>query len=120
MSRFVALFQFLLALAGCTQGGTTYSSRVQSGAETLYSTIHVQAGVARFECRDSSSGQCRYTLYPDACAGNAGCTLPPLQQFAVARGETRQVAGLIDFRPCVSTNAVAVGADCQPLARVAH
>lgn len=115
MSKFVALFQFLLALSGCSQSGTTYSHRVQSDAETLYSTIHVQDGVSRFECIDSSSGQCEYTLYPEACHGNAGCKSPPLQHFAVVRGESRQLAGLVDFRPCVSTNPAALGADCQPV-----
>ncbi|MBS0216928.1 MAG: hypothetical protein JSR63_01975 [Proteobacteria bacterium] len=116
MSKFIALFQFLLALSGCSQSGTTYSHRVQSDSETLYSKIHVQDGVARFECVDSSSGQCEYTLYPDACHGNADCKLPPLQHFAVARGETRQLAGLVDFRPCVATTTAVPGADCQPAA----
>lgn len=116
MSKFVALFQFLLALSGCSQSGTSYSHRVQSDNETLYSRIHVQDGVSRFECVDSSSGQCQYTLYPDACGGLAGCKLPPLQHFAVARGESRQLTGLVDFRPCVTTTTVVPGADCQPAA----
>ncbi|MGG6462212.1 hypothetical protein [Solilutibacter silvestris] len=114
MSKFVALFQFLLALSGCSQSGTSYSHRVQSESETLYSKIHVQDGVSRFECVDSSSGQCQYTLYPDACGGLASCKLPPLQHFAIARGESRQLTGLVDFRPCVTTTAAIPGADCQP------
>ena len=116
MSKLVALFQFLLALSGCSQGGTHYSHRVQSDGESLYSRIHVQDGVSRFECVESSSGQCQYTLYPDACGDNASCTLPPLQHFAVARGKSRQLAGLTDFRPCVTTTASVPGADCRPVA----
>jgi len=76
----------------------------------------VQDGVARFNCVESSSGSCHYTLYPDACAGKADCQLAPLQRFTVARGESHQIAGLVDFRPCVATTAAAMGADCQPAA----
>ena len=116
MSKLIALFQFLLALSGCSQHGTTMTHRVQSSTETLSSTIHIQDGVARFECTDSSSGQCQYTLYPDTCGGKADCKLAPLQQFGVARGESRQLTGVIKFHPCVTTTTTALGADCKPLA----
>ena len=116
MSKFIALLQFLLALSGCSIGGTTYTNRIDSDQVRLTSKAHVQDGVARFNCVDSSSGSCHYTLYPDACAGKADCQLAPLQRFTVAHGESHQIAGLVDFRPCVATTGAAMGADCQPAA----
>ena len=116
MSKFIALLQFLLALSGCSVGGTTYSNRIDSDREQLTSKARVQDGVARFDCVESSTGSCHYTLYPEACSGKADCQLAPLQRFIVARGESHQVAGLIDFRPCVATSNAAMGADCQPAA----
>jgi hypothetical protein len=116
MSKFIALLQFLLALSGCSLGGTTYSNRIDSDQEKLHSKARVQDGVARFDCVESSSGSCHYTLYPDACAGKADCQLAPLQRFIVARGESHQVAGLIDFRPCVATTPAPMAADCLPAA----
>ena len=114
MSKFIALLQFLLALSGCSIGGTSFTNRIDSDQVRLTSKAHVQDGVARFNCVESSSGACHYTLYPEACAGKADCQLAPLQRFSVARGESHQVAGLIDFRPCVATTAAALAADCQP------
>ena len=116
MSKFIALLHFLLALSGCSLGGTTYSNRIASDREQLTSRARVQDGVARFECVESSSGACHYTLYPEACSGKADCQLAPLQRFSVASGKSHQVAGLIDFRPCVATTAAALAADCQPAA----
>ena len=116
MSKFIALLQFLLALSGCSLGGTSFTSRIDSGHEQLTSKAQVQDGVARFNCVESSTGNCHYTLYPDACAGKADCQLAPLQRFSVARGESHQIAGLVDFRPCVTTKATAMAADCQPVA----
>ena len=116
MSKFIALLQFLLALSGCSVGGTSFTNRIDSDHTRLTSKAHVQDGVARFNCVESSSGSCHYTLYPDACAGKADCQLAPLQRFTVARGESRQIAGLVEFRPCVATTGAAMAADCQPAA----
>lgn len=120
LPRLVVLLQFLAMLSGCSAGGTTFTSEVDSDAETLSSRVRVQDGVSRFDCRASSSGQCYYTLYPHACNGEADCKLAPLRHFAVARGDSRQIAGLSDFRPCGSARDVRVGADCQPAASVAR
>ena len=116
MSKFIALLHFLLALSNCSLDSTTYSNRIDSDREQLTSKARVQDGVARFECVESSSGACHYTLYPEACSGKADCQLAPLQRFTVASGESHQVAGLIDFRPCVATTASTLAADCQPAA----
>ena len=111
------LSPLLLLLAACGLDGTSYSNRIaNNGHDTLYSKARAKGGVARFECKASDSGQCHYTLYPDACAGKADCTLAPLQRFTVARGKSREIAGLGDFRVCVGIDAAAIGADCQPVA----
>ena len=110
------LSPLLLILAACGANGTSYSHRIGANDhDVLYSKAHAKDGNARFECKASDSGECHYTLYPEACAGKADCALAPLQRFTVKRGETRQIAGLGEFRPCVSINASAVGSDCQPI-----
>ncbi|HSD16361.1 MAG TPA: hypothetical protein VLC71_03755 [Thermomonas sp.] len=116
MSKLIALLQFLLALSGCSVADATHTNRIDSDREQLLSKAHVQDGVARFNCVESSSGRCHYTLYPDACNGKSDCQLAPLHRFAVARGESHQIAGLVDFRPCVATTAAPMRADCQPAA----
>lgn len=116
MTKFIALLQFLLALAGCSPGGTTWTSRVDAGPVALHSKASVQDGVAHFECVKSSSGGCHYTLYPEACGGNAACQLAPLQRFTLASGDSRQLTGMIGFRPCVRVDDVLPAADCHPAA----
>lgn len=116
MSKLIALLHFLLALSGCSLGGTTWTSQVEDDGTRLHSKVRLEDGVARFICMDSSSGQCHYTLFPEACGNQADCRLAPLQRFSVARGEDRQITGMVDFRPCVATTAAAMRADCQPAA----
>lgn len=116
MTKLIALLQFLLALAGCSPGSINWTSRVDDGRLALHSKASVQDGVARFECVRSSSGACHYTLYPDACGGDADCRLAPLQRFNVASGDSRQLTGMVGFRPCVRLDDVLPGADCQPAA----
>ena len=119
MSKLIALFQFLLALAGIGVGGTTYDTRVAAnGHDVLDSRAHVQDGVARFDCRASDTGLCHFTLYPQRCT-DATCDAPPLRSFDVARGDSRQIAGLPGFRLCVDADGAALGPDCKPRATLA-
>ena len=119
MTKFIALLQFLLALVGVHSGGTDYSYRVEeSNGTSIYGKAHAQDGVARFECLGSSSGSCHYTLYPERCAGTP-CDDTPLQRFAVARGESRQIAGLSGFRLCVDPTTAALDRQCKPVAATA-
>ena len=126
MSKLVTIARLLLSpllmiLSACGIGGTSYSNRIgNNGHDTLYAKAHVKDGVARFQCLASDSGTCHYTLYPDACAGKADCTLAPLRHFAVARGQTRRIEGLHDFRVCVGIDPKALRADCEPVATTAH
>jgi hypothetical protein len=119
MTKLIALLQFLLALAGFSSAGTTWTSQVHDNGQVLSSRAHAQDGVASFECIDSSSGRCHYTLYPPRCAG-PGCDAPPLRSFDVARGESRQIAGLSGFRLCVDAVGAALGPDCRPRVAVAR
>ena len=119
MSKLIALLQFLLALAGVDVGGSDYSNRISNGGhDVLNVRTHVQHGVARFECLASDSGWCHYTLYPDACT-DTGCTSAPIQRFSVARGQSRQIAGLTGFHPCVATTAAPLDPRCRPIASTA-
>ena len=94
MTKFVALLQFLLALGGCSLGGTTYSNRIaEGGHDVLASRARVQDGVARFDCRASDSGWCHYTLYPDACGDGKDCALAPIQRFASLTARPRRPPG---------------------------
>ncbi|HZX79200.1 hypothetical protein [Lysobacter sp.] len=116
-----ALFFYVLSLFGCDVGRDTFVDRISiDGAQALYSKATVEAGVARFECVRSASGQCVYTLFPRECdganasaKGKADCLSQPIEQFVVANGDTRQIAGLRDFRLCVSDEHAAPGPGCQ-------
>jgi hypothetical protein len=120
MPKFISIARLLLSpllviLSACNSG-TSYSNRIGAdGHDVLYSKAQAKDGVARFECKASDSGVCHYTLYPDACGGKADCGLAPLQRFSVARGESRKVTGLRDFRVCVGIDERVLGADCQPI-----
>lgn len=122
MPKLIAIAKLLLSpllmlLSACGADGTSYSNRIGSnGHDVLHSKARVEDGVARFQCLASDSGQCHYTLFPEACAGKPDCALAPLQRFTVARGEGRQIKGLRDFRVCVGIDEKALGADCQPIA----
>jgi hypothetical protein len=111
MNKLIALLYFLLSLVGLDVGGTTLEHRVDTnGAEVLHSRAHVQAGVARFECISSRSGQCHYlvlprecTPTPDAVVPGGDCMSEPLASFVVPHGDSHQVTGLHAFRLCVSS-----------------
>jgi len=107
-------------LSACGMDGTSYSNRIAgNGHDVLYSKAIAKDGVARFECKASSSGTCYYTIFPEACAGKADCALVPLQRFTVKTGQTRRIAGLDRFRVCVAIDARPLRADCEPAAQVA-
>lgn len=110
-----ALLYFVLSLFGCDVGRSTFIDRVGiDGVYSLYSKATVEAGVARFECLRSASGHCYYTLFPRECdTKNGACPSQPIERFAVANGDTRQIAGLKDFRLCVSDEDATAGSGCE-------
>ncbi|MGY1459561.1 MULTISPECIES: hypothetical protein [unclassified Luteimonas] len=129
MNKLLALCYFVLSLFGFDGGGATFVHRVGAdGGDVLYSKAQVQAGVGRFECLRSESGQCHYTVYPRDCtpatataatAQATGCRAASAQRFVIARGDSRQISGLHDIRLCVSTDGGTRGPDCEPGASIA-
>ena len=124
MNKLIALCYFVLSLFGCDGGGNTIVHRTSvDGSDALYSRARVQAGVARFECLRSASGQCHYAVFPRVCvpappAGDehdANCLQGRAERFALATGESRQVTGLHGFRLCVSVERGTADPDCEPL-----
>jgi hypothetical protein len=127
VNKLFALCCFVLSLFGVDVGGATYVHRVGAGdGDVLYSKAQVQAGVGRFECLSSESGQCHYTVYardcrpaPATAAQATGCRVASAQRFVIARGDSRQISGLHDIRLCVSTDNGTRGPDCEPVASIA-
>lgn len=118
----IALLYFLLSLLGFDVGGSSLEHRsTHAGDDVLLSRAHVQAGVARFECVRSDSGECHYLVLPRDCVAttssdaDAGgpCAGTPIARFALAQGESHQMAGLQHFRLCVAVDADPVEPACQ-------
>lgn len=115
MRNLIAAVYFLLGLFGCQIGSTTTVTRsVIDGVDVIHSRTRTMAGIARFECIASSSGECHYTLFPSRCASSQdGCTRP-VERFVMSTGETREVVGLPTFRACVTREEAALTPDCAP------
>jgi hypothetical protein len=111
MQRFLLLALASLSLAGCHASGTSMTSRTDENGVRLYSKIFIKDNVASFHCVESSSGACHYTLFPRDCR-TSDCAMQPIQRFDVAVGDERRIAGLTDFHPCVSHEAVVPKPDC--------
>lgn len=109
MRNLFAAIYFLLALFGCESGGTTTITRtVSNGVDLIHASTHVKAGVARFECLASASGECHYTLLPPQCAAtDAACKESPIDRFSIKTGESREVVGLPRFSACISQDGSA-------------
>ena len=122
MNKLMALCYFVLSLFGCDTGGSTYVHRtVADGIEALYSRTTVEAGVARFECLGSASGQCHYTVLRSGCTPSTspdggstpGCADKPIEQFTLANGHSRQIPGLQRFDLCVATRQGSAAPGCK-------
>lgn len=115
MRNLIAAVYFLLGLFGCQVGGTTTVTRsVIDGVDVIHSRTRTMAGIARFECIASASGECHYTLFPTQCASSQdGCTRP-VERFVMTTGETREVVGLPTFKACVTREEAALTPACEP------
>lgn len=120
MNRLIALFYFVLSLVGFDVGGSSFEHRASAnGSDVLLSRAHVQAGVARFDCVHSASGECHYIVLPRTCGpmdavdGSHDCTPEPIARFTLAQGESHQVSGLQQFRLCVGPASEPAGEACD-------
>lgn len=122
MNRLIALFYFVLSLIGFDVGGSSFEHRATAnGTEVLLSRAHVEAGVARFDCVHSASGECHYLVLPRSCGalGDAdadpgdACRQSPIARFSLAKGESHQVPGLQQFRLCVAPSQDPAGEACD-------
>ena len=116
MRNLIAAIYFLLALFGCESGGTTIVTRsVIDGVDIIHARTQIKAGIARFECLASASGQCHYTLFPSKCASTDGsCMKKPIDRFTMRAGESREVVGLPRFSACVTKDDASMTPDCGP------
>lgn len=128
MRHCITLLYLLLALAGCNEwGSATVNHTVVDGKDVIHSKTRVAGGLAQFDCLESTSGSCHYTLFPADCAtspaggGTTSCDVVPIERFALAVGASRKVLDMPSgFRPCVSDSDVTVALDCKPLAQSAQ
>lgn len=129
MNKLIALCYFVLSLYGCDVGSSTSVYRAQAnGSDVLYSKVVTQAGIARFDCVRSASGQCHYRVFSRECASSSGgpgqtsparCVTKPIESFAIANGDSRMIPGLQTFSVCVSAEDGTEQADCRMLEPVA-
>ncbi|MFP7722378.1 hypothetical protein [Lysobacter sp. A3-1-A15] len=130
MNKLIALCCYALSLYGCDLGGSTFVQREQAGGiDRLHSRVVANPGIARFECIDSASGRCHYTLFDTSCQAapsalptqRPACGREPLQRFVLDAGDDKRVAALPAFRPCVRGDAKVPGPDCEvPVALAAR
>lgn len=113
MHKLIALFYFILSLAGCDHADRSIVMRsTVDGTDLFYSRVSVTAIDSVFRCIHSQSGQCHYGVFEHDCASTPACTAP-LRQFAMNAGTERKLSDLPpDFELCVSADASPITRDC--------
>ncbi|MFC4763933.1 hypothetical protein [Dyella koreensis] len=105
MRNLLAVIYYVLAMVGCTGGRTIEMHSMTDGHDRVHGVVHLQAGVAKFECVGSASGQCHFVLFSAACPDvgvDKACDAPPLERLALAVGASRELVGLpVEFKACV-------------------
>lgn len=110
-----------LILAGCNYAPSSSSTTTTiNGADVLHSVITESTpGVAKFECAKSTSGNCYYTVFTNDCRAAANdaaattCTTRQIEVFSLAKGESKELAGLPSgFQHCVSQDTKPVAPGC--------
>lgn len=122
MRNLMALLYYLCALFGCDVGGTVTVHRASAdGSILIDSQARVSERIARFECRQSRSGQCHYTLLRTACAPSAQpaatapeCSERAFERFVLDAGQTREIIDIAPgFTICAEPSGAPVGAGCR-------
>ena len=100
-----------LLLTGCNYApSTSITTTTINGKNVLHSIVTTPApGVTKFECAESASGNCNYAVFTNVCAAAANdattttCTTRLINEFTLAMGEAKELAGLpADFKHCVN------------------
>ena len=118
MRIITSLMSCLMTLAGCHEKpSVTHITRTSGGdAGTIFSKATQIEGVATFQCFESDSGRCHYLVYAQHCPAaapgeNPHCEREPLDQFALAPGERREIRGLpASFHLCVDRREISANA----------
>jgi len=116
MKTVLAIVLYTLSLFGIELGHQVRIDHIQrDGSDVLYSKVVAQPTGTRFECLRSASGQCYYTVYARECTapGHGADCAKSADRFALAKGDSRQLATLSTLRVCVSAEAGVAGADCE-------
>jgi len=113
----LAILVWTLSLFGIEVGTQVRVDHIRAeGSDVLTSRVVARPAGTRVECVRSASGQCYYTVFPDACtpasAHGMRCN-QPIGHFALAKGERRQVATLANVRVCVRADATLARPDCD-------
>jgi hypothetical protein len=103
MFKLYAIMYFLLAFTGCSHDERSFVTRsTVNGVDQIYSKVRVHAGTGTFECLNSITGSCHFTLF--ACAVGQ-CDNAPTRQLAVAAGAELDVRNLPgQFQLCASVD----------------
>jgi hypothetical protein len=120
MDKLFALAAFVLSLLGCEPQRSVFEHRtVYDGRDLLHARASVESGVARFECLESATGLCYWTVRRTPCRDAALPCTEPGTQFALAVDDSRQIAGLARVHLCVADRAGA-RASCEALGEEAR
>ena len=119
MKTVLAIVMWTLSLFGIELGSHVRIDHIRTnGTDVLVSRVEARSTGTRFECVRSASGRCYYTVYPRACAAASGregarCDAQPVERFALANGDRRQLATLAGARVCVRADATLARPDCD-------
>ena len=118
MKTVFAIVMWTLSLFGIELGHQVRIDRVQrDGADVLYSKVDARPDGTRFECLRSASGKCYYTVALGCTTPNAdhahACEGKDARRFALASGDSRQVAAAPAVLLCVSTDPTRANPRCD-------
>lgn len=119
MSKLTAVLSVSLSLSSCGFGSDVQIDRTRvDGIDRFHSRVTTRDGATTFECIDSASGRCHYTLYSAPCAEDAGaCGTVPQDRFAVSRGQHRRIDAQAGLHVCARADAAPMDAACRSVER---
>jgi hypothetical protein len=104
LDRPIAIALFALSLYGCGPDAGMQIDRVRR-ADIVHSATTVHAGRTRFECFQSSSGACHYTVRLPGCVASTAARDPTrcmrLHEFTIEEHAARDRAGLQRVEVCI-------------------